>query len=184
MLIILMTYQNRERNDESRLKQGHHVPGNQRNANFNNKESVFGAVSLLFNALQSSKGISNYLHFGESIITKENQHSKDMHAPVLMLTLLNSIFNEGNNPNVQHQMHGCINDAYLLQEAICRPASPVSMQDSYSLDSENLSQTPSKGPSTGMRKALSIHQSWNAQQEAHPGMRGTSRPMMKSPEKI
>lgn len=90
--------------------------------------------------------MSNNLHFGESIISKGNQHSKNMYAPVLMLTLLSSIFNDGNNLNVQHQMHGYLNDGYLLQEAICRPTSPVSIQDSYSLDSEDLSQTQSKGP--------------------------------------
>lgn len=80
MLITLITYQKGERNDESILKQGHHVPGNQRNASFHNKESVFGTVSLCSMLCKAAstywKGMSNYLHFGESIINKENQHPK------------------------------------------------------------------------------------------------------------
>lgn len=39
-----------------------------------------------------------------------------------------------------------LHNGYLLQEAICRPTAPVSTQDSYSLDSEDLSQDQSKGP--------------------------------------
>lgn len=68
MLIILITYQKGERNDESILKQGHHVPGNQRNASFHNKESVFGAVSLCSMLCRAAitywKGMSSYLTLG------------------------------------------------------------------------------------------------------------------------
>lgn len=64
------------------------------------------------------------------------------------------------------------------------PPPLVSIQDSYSLDSEDLSQTQSKGPQHRYEKGPSIHQSWDAQQEAHPRMRGTSRTVMENPETI